>query len=870
MANTVFLKKPDQRVFDFISQEEFNINDFLLDDPDNNILIYLNNKINPICFKRQYLETIRENNEFLECVIKNNQLMNKETQKGKPLFRIGYYLYYQFINALIDNESIKKLKNKKKKIFKLNIPTVQEIQMIKCINKEFLNLSTIGLNNQENKSLEKIDLYFDIVFNSSLRDYSYQWDAPINYYLRHGDIYFESTLFKTYWKRYYSYVPEYLSNMYKLNVKIITAQDEKKYFIMPKDINEAIQNVKEKIKQLDTCFLEAAPRIEKPTSFWRGMKGTYPISDTGNTTYIIPNFLSTTTSLAIAYGFSGHINNCCIYEFVTDAGIPYVDMKLTTEYKREKEILFPRNLKITYINKYLNTKINKEVIRVRLSVSNDQQFIIPTGCNDMYIGKIEPMKMVEVDEQSLKTKKNTTKKNTAKKNTAKKNDNTYEKENIECNKKNKDYNPKTKKCVKKCNPGKERNDNFRCITKKNKVAVKNKLNQELCNNKNKDYNPKTKKCVNKCKQGKIRNDNFRCVFPKPAAAAPPALVPDAAPLALVPAAAAPLALVPAAAPPAAAPAALVPAKGGLYNLIIKDKTQCSNMIKSMGKEIAKGGYGAIFQLSNGMLVKKSHGLKPQLLEGLSPEEDLNNCVTGKGCKNDIILEGLIMHALSTLNSEHFVRIEEFYHCENNYYIVMESLNGESYSNFIKKNAIDMRTRLTILFQITYALHLANSKLSFVHGDLIGQNIMITKIPRKIIEYKVTTFSGTTVYKIDNLGIRVVLIDFGFSRIKIPDPDKKNGPGIELYQTFRNPEYFPTKLDLFNGAADICKVYSNPTIVKDIDMTKGIINNGLISGRLIGILKQCKSVHWSHVAVPPFPQIFAGDILKSGLFNSIYL
>ena len=85
-------------------------------------------------------------------------------------------------------------------------------------------------------------------------------------------------------------------------------------------------------------------------------------------------------------------------------------MKLTTEYKREKEILFPRNLKITYINKYLKTKINKEVIRVRLSVFNDQQFIIPIGCNDMYIGKIEPRKMVEVDEQSAKTKKNTAKK----------------------------------------------------------------------------------------------------------------------------------------------------------------------------------------------------------------------------------------------------------------------------------------------------------------------------------------------------------------------------------------------------------------------------------------------------------------------------
>lgn len=825
MVHTIFVKKPDQRVFDFISQEEFNIDDFLLDDPDNNILIYLNNKINPICFKRQYLETIRENNEFLKCVIKNNQLMNKETQKEKPLFRIGYYLYYKFIDALIDSESIKKLKNKKNKIFKLNIPTDQEIQMIKCINKEFLNLSTIVLKDQKNNSLEKIDLYFDIVFNSSLRDYSYQWDAPINYYLRHGDIYFESTLFKTYWKRYYSYVPEYLSNMYKFNVKLLSAHDEKKYFIMPKDINEAIQNVKEKIKQLDTCFLEAAPRIETPTSFWRGMKGSYPISDTGNTTYIIPNFLSTTTSLTIAKGFSSP--DCCIYEFVTDVGIPYVDMKLTSEYKKEKEILFPRNLKITYIGKYLNKKVNREIIRVRLSVSNDQQFIIPTGCKDMYIGKIEPMKIVQEDEISAKPKKNTTKTNTIKKN-----DNTYEKENIECNKKNKDYNPKTKKCVKKCNPGKERNDNFRCITKKNKETVKNKLNQDLCNEKNKDYNPKTKKCVNKCKQGKIRNNNFRCVTNKNTNT--PAQLPNPNQMPLV-----------------------VNQPSMLSRLIIKDKAKCGSMIKSMGKEIAKGGFGAIFELSNGMLVKKSLGVKNNQLGTLTPEEDLNNCITGKGCKNDIILEGLIMHALSSLNSEHFVKIEEFYHCDDNYYIVMEKLNGTSFSNFSKNQNLDVPTRLTILFQITYALYLAHTNLSFVHGDLIGQNIMITPVPRKIVEYTIDTKK----YKIDNLGIRVVLIDFGFSRIKYNN--------IELYQTYRNPEFFPTKQDLFNGAADICKIYSNPTIVKDIDMTKGTINNGLISGKLIGILKRCISVHWSHVAVPPFPQISAKDIITSGLFNSIF-
>ena len=76
------------------------------------------------------------------------------------------------------------------------------------------------------------------------------------------------------------------------------------------------------------------------------------------------------------------------------------------------------------------------------------------------------------------------------------------------------------------------------------------------------------------------------------------------------------------------------------------------------------------------------------------------------------------------------------------------------------------------------------------------------------------------------------------------------------------------MDLFNGAADICKVYSNPTILKDIDMSKAIINNG--TRILSNMIQKCKSVDKSYVAVPPFPQIFAADILRSGLFNSIYL
>jgi len=95
-----------------------------------------------------------------------------------------------------------------------------------------------------------------------------------------------------------------------------------------------------------------------------------------------------------------------------------------------------------------------------------------------------------------------------------------------------DFNPFTKKCVRKCNDGKVRNDKFRCIkTKKNNspknvnqndIVTKTESNRNVIVKSNSkkerkcppslpDFNPFTKKCVRKCKDGKVRNDKYRCV-----------------------------------------------------------------------------------------------------------------------------------------------------------------------------------------------------------------------------------------------------------------------------------------------------------------------------------------------------------------------
>ena len=119
--------------------------------------------------------------------------------------------------------------------------------------------------------------------------------------------------------------------------------------------------------------------------------------------------------------------------------------------------------------------------------------------------------------------------------------------NIECPKSLPEYNPKTKKCVKKCKEGKVRNNNYRCVNplkiksmdlinianevtktetpiksqkdkSKDLINVANDVTKtetpikpRKCPKSLPDYNPKTKKCVKKCKEGKVRNNKFRCV-----------------------------------------------------------------------------------------------------------------------------------------------------------------------------------------------------------------------------------------------------------------------------------------------------------------------------------------------------------------------
>ena len=77
----------------------------------------------------------------------------------------------------------------------------------------------------------------------------------------------------------------------------------------------------------------------------------------------------------------------------------------------------------------------------------------------------------------------------------------------------KEYNKRTKRCVKKCKEGSRRNENFRCVKIPKSKTQKKKKSLGPCSE-GKERNPNTNRCVKKCKPGYKRNESFKCVKSK--------------------------------------------------------------------------------------------------------------------------------------------------------------------------------------------------------------------------------------------------------------------------------------------------------------------------------------------------------------------
>jgi hypothetical protein len=368
---------------DPVTLEEYELEEWLNMDIDNIIVIlkYSSNK-KPYLIKKSYFISPLINNIYKECVINNKQLNITETiSKINPDYRnLGFYLGSPL---LVENKPFIKMLNKKSnRIFEI------EGHMIfgsEFINLEYLELSQIVMLKKKDAITKKnlpdnIDIYFDTLSQAALRNYSYQWDQAMNLYLRQGEGYWTSDAFKSRYKRFGD------------------------------TIDEAANRVKDKINYIDKCFLEFAPRADKKVFYWRGQKnhfldaGGYPMRDVGSNT-IAKNFISVSDNKQVAKNFARP--NGILYKIMLQKGIPHINMKRTTQFKHEKEILLPRNLVYTLIdkqdevainpvwddnqNKIITKQVTTTIYILQVGMMNENQFDIPTTCKHLKVGHLTPI-----------------------------------------------------------------------------------------------------------------------------------------------------------------------------------------------------------------------------------------------------------------------------------------------------------------------------------------------------------------------------------------------------------------------------------------------------------------------------------------------
>jgi len=387
--------------YDPIFLEKRKLNEWLQESEDNILVIFDKNSLKfsasqndsmknksqdkVFCLKKQFLFNPEIKDIYLKCIIENDQLMVKKTYANKTTYNnIGYYVNK---NVLIDIKTIKPSLHEKR-IFKVSINSYDEDKNgdNMYISKETLALSKIGVfKNKEINALDKKiinknipykeDVYFEKLLSNALFDYSYKWDGPINSYLRLGLPYFLTPIFNQTYKVY---------------------GDTKKY---------AILEILAKIEDLDRAFLEAAPRHEdSEKAYFRGMKQPFENFTKEGDSITVQNFMSITTNFKVAVGFSGirkgGQTKCCVYKILVSNGVPYINMINTTKYKAENETLLPRNLKLTLIkNATLPHQYYGEIpiIVVRVSLQNNDQFKIPSGCKKFYLGKLIGVKSSYLD-----------------------------------------------------------------------------------------------------------------------------------------------------------------------------------------------------------------------------------------------------------------------------------------------------------------------------------------------------------------------------------------------------------------------------------------------------------------------------------------
>ena len=184
------------------------------------------------------------------------------------------------------------------------------------------------------------------------------------------------------------------------------------------------------ISYIDQCFMEYA-QVTKDDNMivYRGMKKPYGIEK--GESMVILNYISTTANKNpnvinvfqdenyFTYGHTKHlkpktmpqhINNCCVYEIKIEKGIPFIDMRYSTESENEREILLPRNLLITCTGGYVSTDTEMYITTMVIKKTTKNQFksIKRKQCSEFIEATISPFDITIIERRNkhITTRKN--------------------------------------------------------------------------------------------------------------------------------------------------------------------------------------------------------------------------------------------------------------------------------------------------------------------------------------------------------------------------------------------------------------------------------------------------------------------------------
>ena len=218
----------------------------------------------------------------------------------------------------------------------------------------------------------------------SLQNYSFKWSKPINILLRTG----EAALDK--------FMNADKSDRQKIKNLRGFGAFKNDNPVQSTTAEIAIKNVKDRVEQIDSAFLLAAPRTKKEMILWRGKKGDYYDDShsihTGITgeRNIEKGYVSSTEDIDIAMNFvdkdtkksKKNPKNCCLYRVHVMDGIPYIDMSHGLGQYEESELLLPRDLRVTRIandaeSDAISDKYKIKVIDIRIDKIRADQFDKP-------------------------------------------------------------------------------------------------------------------------------------------------------------------------------------------------------------------------------------------------------------------------------------------------------------------------------------------------------------------------------------------------------------------------------------------------------------------------------------------------------------